>query len=183
MMRALRKLELTLAILKPDVVAQPHILKEIRSVILQQEFLFVRSKKLILSPTRAKEFYKEHDGKFFLNRLVSFMSSGPIWTHILARENAIPEWRRIMGPTKVLKTIHEAPETIRGRFGLTDTRNCTHGSDSTETAAREIKFFFPEFSIGKWHDTEETHFFSRQVSLDEDLCQHVSLQDVSDAIS
>ncbi|XP_046576018.1 nucleoside diphosphate kinase 6-like isoform X3 [Haliotis rubra] len=155
MMRALRKLELTLAILKPDVVAQPHILKEIRSVILQQEFLFVRSKKLILSPTRAKEFYKEHDGKFFLNRLVSFMS----------------------------RTIHEAPETIRGRFGLTDTRNCTHGSDSTETAAREIKFFFPEFSIGKWHDTEETHFFSRQVSLDEDLCQHVSLQDVSDAIS
>ncbi|XP_071118634.1 nucleoside diphosphate kinase 6-like [Haliotis cracherodii] len=183
MMRALRKLELTLAILKPDVVAHPNILKEIRSIILQQEFFFVRSKKLILSPTRANEFYKEHEGKFFLNRLVSFMSSGPIWTHILARENAIPEWRRIMGPTKVLKTIHEAPETIRGRFGLTDTRNCTHGSDSPETAAREINFFFPEFSTDRWHDTEGAYFYNGQVAFNEDLCQHVPLQHVSDSIS
>lgn len=53
------------------------------------------------------------------------------------------------------RTRIEQPETIRGRFGATDTRNATHGSDSPETAAREVNFFFPEFSIGRWFEVEE----------------------------
>lgn len=60
--------------------------------------------------------------------------SGPSDLYVLARENAIKEWRRIMGPTKVYKTQFEAPETIRGTFGFSDTRNATHGSG-------KIRFF------------------------------------------
>ncbi|KAK7503931.1 hypothetical protein BaRGS_00004663 [Batillaria attramentaria] len=197
----IRPLQITLAILKPDVVAHPHIVKDIRSMILKHGFLFVKSKKLHLSPVKAADFYEEHKGKFFVNRLVSFMSrliksyhqksscmsdmntmyigmliclsSGPVWTHILAREAAIPEWRQLMGATKVLKTIYEDPESIRGKYGLTDTRNCAHGSDSEETAKREIQFFFPEFDVSKWYQETEPLFRSGQVRFDEEKVEHV----------
>ncbi|XP_076440400.1 nucleoside diphosphate kinase 6-like [Babylonia areolata] len=168
-----RTLQLTLAILKPDVVAHPHIVQEIRSMILKNGFYFVKSKHMHMTRARAEDFYEEHKGKFFLNRLVCFMSSGPIWTHILAREDGIQQWRQLMGPTKVLKTIYEVPDTIRGQFGLTDTRNCSHGSDSEATAKREIEFFFPEFDIDKWHKEMEEVFQSGLVEFDEECCLHV----------
>lgn len=60
-----------------------------------------------------------------------------------------------MGPTKVFKTRYTHPHTIRGQFGLSDTRNCSHGSDSPETVKREIDFFFPEFNDSKFFETEE----------------------------
>ncbi|KAK0064917.1 nucleoside diphosphate kinase 6-like isoform X2, partial [Biomphalaria pfeifferi] len=53
---------------------------------------------------------------------------GPLWTYILCGDNAISRWRKLMGPTKVLKTVYDEPLSIRGLYGLTDTRNCTHGS-------------------------------------------------------
>ncbi|KAK2167498.1 hypothetical protein LSH36_27g09084 [Paralvinella palmiformis] len=61
-----------------------------------------------------------------------------------------------MGPTKVYRTVYENPASIRGMFGLTDTRNCTHGSDSEETAKREIGFFFPEFTTKEWQQVIKT---------------------------
>lgn len=76
----------------------------------------------------AHKFYDEHRNKFFFNRLVTFMCSGPSHVHILAKENAIQAWRDLMGPTKVYMTQHTHPCTIRGRHGLSDTRNVTHGS-------------------------------------------------------
>ncbi|KAL8581458.1 hypothetical protein ACOMHN_004343 [Nucella lapillus] len=170
--KCFQTLQLTLAILKPDVVAQPHIVQAIRLMILQRGFYFVQSQQLHLTRARAEDFYQEHRGKFFLNRLVSFMNSGPIWTHILAGEDAVPQWRQLMGPTKVLKTIYEAPDSIRGQFGLTDTRNCCHGSDSEATAKREMEFFFPEFSIDGWHRDMEEAFLSGQVQFDEEACVH-----------
>lgn len=66
--------------------------------------------------------------------------------HILAKEEAIKDWRTLLGPTKVFQTIFSHPETIRGQFGLTDTRNAGHGSDSETSAVKEINFFFPEYS-------------------------------------
>lgn len=77
-------------------------------------------------------------------------SSGPIEVLVLAGDNAITKWRSLMGPTKVFKTIFSHPESIRGQFGLSDTRNACHGSDSTESAKREIEIFFPEFDANKW---------------------------------
>lgn len=55
-----------------------------------------------------------------------------------------------MGPTKVFKTIYTHPESIRGQFGLSDTRNAVHGSDSIESVEKEVKIFFPDFSISEW---------------------------------
>jgi nucleoside-diphosphate kinase len=171
-MSSWRCLQLTLAALKPDVVSRPHVSSQIKTIILENNFYFVRSKQLTLSRNQAADFYKEHDGRFFHNRLVSFMSSGPISVHVLARHEAIPEWRRLLGPTKVLRTIYEHPDTIRGQFGLTDTRNCAHGSDSDDTARREIEFFFPDFDPKQWFADEEAYFRAGHVTYDADRQAH-----------
>lgn len=168
-----RLLQLTLAILKPDVTAHPHVVHQIKESILKQGFYILRSKRLHLTRARSCEFYKEHEGRFFHNRLVTFMSSGPISTHVLARENAIEEWRKLMGPTKVFKTIHEEPSSLRGKFGLTDTRNSTHGSDSDESARREISLFFPEFDIDDWYSHSEVAFSRGDVIYDPNHEIHV----------
>uniref|UniRef100_A0A8D2M7R6 Nucleoside diphosphate kinase n=1 Tax=Zonotrichia albicollis TaxID=44394 RepID=A0A8D2M7R6_ZONAL len=60
-----------------------------------------------------------------------------------------------MGPTKVFRARHSDPDSIRGAYGLTDTRNTTHGSDSPASASREIAFFFPEFDEQRWYEQEE----------------------------
>lgn len=78
------------------------------------------------------------------------MNSGPVEVLILAGDNAISKWRTLMGPTKVYKAIFTNPDTIRAKFGLSDTRNACHGSDSMESAKREINIFFPEFDVDRW---------------------------------
>nr|CAH0113358.1 unnamed protein product [Daphnia galeata] len=142
-------LKITLAILKPDVV------KEIRHRILKAGFYVVQSRSVNLSHQQVEDFYSEHAGRFFHQRLVTFMKSGPIHVHILAHPEAIQLWRQIMGPTKSFSTQFEFPDTIRGSYGLTDTRNCTHGSDSFSSALREIKYFFPNFSYEEWSEKHE----------------------------
>ena len=139
--------ELTLAILKPDLVANPTDLDAVKSLIIQSNFRVLRQRRLRLSAADARRFYAEHDGKFFFNRLVTYMTSGEIEACVLCKPDAIADWRRLMGPTKVLKAIYERPDSIRGRYGLTDTRNATHGSDSVDNAVKEIAFFFPDFSF------------------------------------
>ena len=128
------KLHLTLAIFKPDLTIRPFSLEHVRHLLIKNDFIVIKSKQEHLSKNKVKEFYKEHEGKFFYNRLVTYMSSGESHIHILGRENeAIKTWRTLMGPTKVFKTRYDQPESIRGQFGLTDTRNSSHGSDSDET--------------------------------------------------
>ena len=82
-----------------------------------------------------------------------------------------------MGPTKVFKTRYEQPDTIRGLFGITDTRNSSHGSDSEETARQEIQFFFPEFDFDNFYRSgQDQAFLNGQISqtlfLDQKLFQH-----------
>ncbi|KAH9516387.1 Nucleoside diphosphate kinase 6 [Dermatophagoides farinae] len=127
-----QRLELTLAIIKPHICKDPKC-------------------KQNHSTKNIKE-------NFFLNVLFALMNSGELAIHVLARVNAIQEWRQLMGSTKVFKTRLEQPGTIRGIFGITDTRNATHGSDSPETARREIEFFFPSFSVQKWFEYEESEW-------------------------
>jgi len=146
--------QLTLAILKPDITRVPFNLAAVRQMILDRDFLVVRSKFIDLTRADAERFYAEHEGKFFYNRLVTYMSSGTCHAHVLAKPDAIADWRSLMGPTKVIKTRFENPETIRGKFGLTDTRNTSHGSDSDENALKEIQFFFPEFDKEVFFDQE-----------------------------
>ena len=82
-----------------------------------------------------------------------------------------------MGSTKVFKTRYEQPDTIRGLFGITDTRNSSHGSDSEETARQEIQFFFPEFDFDNFYRSgQDQAFLNGQISqtlfLDQKLFQH-----------
>ena len=170
-------LQLTLAILKPDLVQHPHNLAAVHNMILDNQFLVVRSKYLHLSRSRAEQFYQEHENKFFYTRLVTYMSGGPCQPLILAKRDAIKDWRALMGPTKVFSTRYSHPDTIRGRVGLTDTRNSSHGSDSDTTAALEIGFFFPEFSIDDWNRDERYSFESGNVVFDEENFVHHRSED------
>ena len=165
-----RHLSLTLALLKPDITSMPFTLEEVRRTIIDNRFLVLRS-NIIQKMTRAKAeaFYEEHHSRFFYNRLVTYMSSGSVHAHIIGLPsctsnavNAITSWRQLMGPTKVMKTRYTDPETIRGLFGLSDTRNCSHGSDSIKNARREMNFFFPEFDSDAFCGSlEEETFLQR----------------------
>lgn len=72
------------------------------------------------------------------------MTSGPVMALALARHDAISVWRTILGPTKVHQTRIDSPGTLRGLFGISDTRNIGHGSDAVESAQRELQLFFPD---------------------------------------
>ncbi|XP_068794412.1 nucleoside diphosphate kinase 6 [Struthio camelus] len=160
---AARRLQLTLALLKPDAVAHPLVLEAVHETILSNRFLIVRAKELRCGREDSRRFYREHAGRFFYQRLVEFMASGPMWAYILAHENAIPLWRSLMGPTKVFRARNSMPDSIRGAYGLTDTRNTTHGSDSPASASREIAFFFPEFNEQLWYQQDEPRLRCGQV--------------------
>ena len=164
-------LQLTLAILKPDLLQHPPHHRLVQDMILDNQFLVVRSKITHLTPARAQQFYSEHEGKFFYNRLVTFMSSGPCQPLILAGHDSIVRWRELMGPTKVFRTRYSHPDSVRGRFGLTDTRNVSHGSDSDQSARSEINFFFPEFSEECWGE-ERDHFKAGNITFDSDNFVH-----------
>lgn len=135
--------------------------------ILKNRFCLIKSKEMQLSLTEAEDFYKEHYGRFFFTRLTHFMSSSPISVHILGRKDAISLWRQMLGPTKVTRSQYEAPDSIRGSFGLSDTRNVAHGSDSQENAIREIEFFFPEFDPLVWCQEELLQFAAGNLVYDD----------------
>jgi len=172
----INELQLTLAILKPDITRVPFNLAAVRQMIVDRQFVVVRSRFVDLSRADAERFYAEHQGKFFYNRLVTYMSSGTCHAHVLAKADAIADWRRLMGPTKVIRTRHEDPGSIRGSFGLTDTRNTSHGSDSDENARKEIGFFFPDFDpdvfFRKEAPTLVDHFNRSTLELDRSAFVH-----------
>ncbi|XP_061602537.1 nucleoside diphosphate kinase 6 [Cololabis saira] len=164
--RLSRVLQLTLAVIKPDAAAHPLILQTLHQRILDNNFIIVRCKDLVFRRQDSESFYAEHSERFFYQRLVEFMSSGPMRAYILAREDAIRHWRELMGPTKVFRARYTSPDSLRAQFGLTDTRNTTHGSDSLESAQREIRFFFPDFKAEEWMKKEEPLFRSGNMRYD-----------------
>lgn len=102
--------------------------QKIREVILKNDFKVVRTRRLTITPKLGSEFYADHKNKFFYTRLITFMSSGPSDVHILASQNAITKWRELLGPTKAIQAQYTAPDSIRGKYGLSDTRNAAHGA-------------------------------------------------------
>lgn len=165
-------MQLTLAIIKPHIIKNPFSLDGIRNHIISSKFKIIKSKRKYITLKEAEHFYEEHKHKFFYNRLVTFMTSGESDLYILAKENAIKDWRALMGPTKVYKAQFEASNSIRGKYGLTDTRNATHGSDSPETAKREIELFFPEFDYEKWFRDEQFQFLKNDIKFDKENFVH-----------
>ncbi|KAL3272357.1 hypothetical protein HHI36_013836 [Cryptolaemus montrouzieri] len=168
----MNKLELTLALMKPHLVKNPIALQTIRNKIIASNFKIVRSGRKMLNQEDAEKFYEEHKGKFFYNRLLTSMLSGPLEIYVLAREEAIRYWRQLMGPTKVYKAQFDDPSSIRGEFGLSDTRNATHGSDSPESAIREIKILLPDFDFNKWNKDEKIYFENNKVTFNSNQFIH-----------
>ncbi|KAI8121644.1 + type amino acid transporter 1, b-0 [Lucilia cuprina] len=139
------KMEITLAIIKPHVVRNTVAFRALKSLI-KEHFKILDSKEVHITKQLSEKFYEEHKGKFFYNRLTTFMGSGPSYALILQSQDSISKWRGLMGPTKVYKAVYSNPDCIRAIYGLSDTRNACHGSDSVESALREISILFPEFN-------------------------------------
>jgi nucleoside-diphosphate kinase len=133
----------TLSILKPDVVKR-NILGQIITKIEQVKLKVVAQKMLHLSATQARNFYYVHKNRDFFESLVQYMISGPVVVQVLVGENAVYEYRKIMGATNPKDA---AQGTIRADFGLSIEENTVHGSDSEENADFETRFFFADFEI------------------------------------
>ena len=132
-------MEKTLAIIKPDAVAQCVTGQIIRRI--EEEGFLIRAMRMVhLSEVQAEGFYAVHSQKPFFVSLTAFMSSGPVVVLVLEAEDAIRKWRDLMGETDPTKA---AGMTIRKEFGSSIERNATHGSDAVETAFQEIGYFFP----------------------------------------
>ena len=128
----------TLSIIKPDAVAKGHV-DEICKRLEDAGLLITEKKSIHMDDALAEGFYIEHKGKPFFEDLIKFMTSGPIQVQVLEGENAIFNYREVMGSTNPKEAT---PGTIRADFAESIDANAVHGSDSPESAKREIDYFF-----------------------------------------
>jgi nucleoside-diphosphate kinase len=135
--------ERTLAILKPDCVRK-NLTGEVIARIEKAGFKILGMKKVRLTAVTAGGFYAVHKGKPFYNGLVEFMSSGPCVPLALEKENAVTDFRALIGATDPKDA---APGTIRKLYADNKGENIVHGSDSTENGKIEIGYFFSEREI------------------------------------
>ena len=131
----------TFTMIKPDAVANGHT-GAILNDIIKGGFKLVALKYTNLSSAKAGEFYAIHAERPFYNDLVNFMSSGPIVAAILEKDNAIEDFRTLIGATDPSKADEG---TIRNKYAKSIEANAVHGSDSDENAATEGNFFFSAF--------------------------------------
>ena len=135
--------ENTLSIIKPDAVSNNHI-GEINARFESNGLSIIAMKMVHLSEEQAGGFYAEHKERPFFGELVEFMTSGPVVVQVLSGENAIAQNRKIMGATNPAEAD---AGTIRKDFAESVGRNAVHGSDSPESAKREIAYFFEPSEI------------------------------------
>ena len=131
--------ERTLVLIKPDGV-QRGLVGEVLSRIERKGFQLVALQMRTLEREIAEEHYGEHKDKPFFADLVAFITGGPLVAAVIEGPEAIASWRTMMGATN---PANAAPGTIRGDLATETQMNVTHGSDSPESAAREIALFFP----------------------------------------
>ena len=137
------KMERTLAIIKPDAIQKGYE-GEIISIILKAGFKILAMKLSNISADQAGKFYEVHKDKSFYKELLVYMSSSPIFPIALEKENAVNDFRELIGSTDPLQA---AEGTIRKKFAESKSVNAIHGSDSIENAKKEISFFFSESEI------------------------------------
>lgn len=133
----------TLALIKPDAVRHgPAILEMIKL----GGFIATHVRLKHLTAEMAELLYQQHREQLFFPILIVHMISGPIWVMILEKENAVEEWRNLLGPTN---PAHAPGNTIRGRFWNHEPlpQNVAHGSDSVAAAQREIGLFYSAFDL------------------------------------
>ena len=133
----------TFSMIKPDATKR-NLTGAINAMIEKSGLKIVAQKRIRLTPELAGQFYAEHKGKPFYDGLIETMTSGPIVVQVLEGENAIAHYREIMGATN--PAVAEEG-TIRKTFALSIEKNSVHGSDSPESAKREVGFFFSETEI------------------------------------
>ena len=97
--------QVTLALIKPDLAGNPRLVQSIEKLILSKNFYVVKRQQSRWNKDRAELFYFQHKERFFFDRLVEFMTSGPVCGLILAKSNAINDWRNLLGPTKVYQVL------------------------------------------------------------------------------
>ena len=131
--------ERTLVLIKPDGVAR-NLIGEVLSRIERKGLTIIGLELRILDRATAEAHYAEHAAKPFFADLVDFITSGPLIAAVVEGPDAIVAWRTMMGATN---PVTAAPGTIRGDLATVMQENVTHGSDSPESAAREIALFFP----------------------------------------
>jgi nucleoside-diphosphate kinase len=131
--------ERSLVLVKPDGVNRG-LIGEVLKRIETKGWKIVALELRKLDEKTAAAHYAEHDGKPFFKDLVSFITSSPLLAVVIEGPNAILGWRQMMGATNPANAV---PGTIRGDFATETQTNVTHGSDSPESAAREIALFFP----------------------------------------
>lgn len=125
---------------KPDGVRRG-LVGEVISRIERKTLHIVDLRMLVIDKELASRHYEEHREKPFFDELVSFITSGPVVAMVVEGEDSVTVLRTLMGATDPKKA---APGTIRGDFGLAITENIVHGSDSPESAKRELELFFPD---------------------------------------
>lgn len=130
----------TLAIIKPLAIKEKHTGAIIKA-IEEQDFVIKALLHTQLSLTNVQSFYSEHSERSFYDSLCYYMSSGPVRIMVLEKENAVVDFRRLIGDTDPNKAEEG---TLRKQFGTSIEQNAIHGSDSINTAQREILFFFKQ---------------------------------------
>jgi len=133
-------------LVKPDAM-QRGLASEVLGRLERRGLKMVAARLLQIDEALAARHYAEHVGKPFYQRLCSFITSGPVIAAVFEGEDAVALARRTIGATDPAKA---APGSIRGDFGINMGRNMVHGSDSPESAAREVALFFDEKDIVNW---------------------------------
>jgi len=146
----------TLCIVKPDAL---HGLLEIRMEVEAAGFTVLKDKQTTFTEERAKEFYRDSKEKPFFNALVKEACSGPCCVMVLCRLEAVTVWQQMMGPEVAKEARELRPHSVRARWGHDGQRNAVHGSDSAKSAAREVRFFFPELGADPIPDDDEVRDF------------------------
>ena len=142
-------MERTFLMVKPDGV-QRNLIGEIVGRFESKGFQLVGGKLMKISQELAEQHYGEHKERPFFGELVEFITSGPVFAMVWEGENVISTARLMMGATNPKES---APGTIRGDFAVTVGKNIIHGSDSTESASREINLFFKEEELVTYDKT------------------------------
>ncbi|XP_065886118.1 nucleoside diphosphate kinase homolog 5-like [Dysidea avara] len=150
--------ERTLCLIKPDIIEKAD---EVLHIIRKSGFYVVQSRRFHMTPEQASDFYAEHYGKMFFPSLIAYMSSGPVLALVLAKIDAISHWKQLVGPAR----RDQDPSSLRAIYGSDEQKNGLHASDSAGSAAREIKFIFPDMILEPLpNTTEATEYLQKNVN-------------------
>lgn len=148
-------MEKTFLMVKPDGV-QRNLIGEVVKRFESKGFKLAGAKLMVISNELAEKHYGEHKERPFFGELVDFITSGPVFAMVWEGENIIATARQMMGKTNPQEA---APSTIRGDFGVTVGKNIIHGSDSPESAEREISLFFDESEIVSYNKQDSAWIY------------------------